>query len=95
MRAARTRGSCKLADGRVLMAGGQRQRRGVPRSYDPRFNAVVARRSDRPSRATSRPMTLLPNGKVLIAGGWRDDGSTSATAELFDPGTGSGHRPGP
>lgn len=31
--------------------------------------------------------TLLPNGKVLIAGGYGPDGSTLNTAELYDPAT--------
>jgi len=29
--------------------------------------------------------TLLPNGLVLIAGGWKDDTQKNASAELYDP----------
>src|ERR1051325_2061414 len=32
--------------------------------------------------------TLLPNGQVLVAGGYNSSGFLSATAELFDPATG-------
>src|SRR5205085_1607499 len=36
----------------------------------------------------SHSATLLPNGKVLVAGG-QDSTQTIGTAELYDPGTGS------
>jgi N-acetylneuraminic acid mutarotase len=47
------------------------------------------------SLATARhdhTVTLLPNGKVLVAGGYFEDGETSTTlasAELYDPATGA------
>src|SRR5439155_1366266 len=43
------------------------------------------------SMATAREFhtaTLLPNGKVLVAGGGDGGGSTFASAELYDPATG-------
>src|ERR1043166_6515856 len=33
--------------------------------------------------------TLLPNGKVLVAGGVDSSGNTSVSAELYDPASGS------
>jgi len=35
------------------------------------------------------PVTLLPNGKVLIVGGYSPDYDITTSAELFDPATGS------
>jgi hypothetical protein len=38
-----------------------------------------------PRRASTA--TLLPDGKVLVAGGWLSDGTASTAAELYDPAT--------
>jgi WD40 repeat protein len=38
-----------------------------------------------PRHATQHTATLLPNGKVLVAGGSDSNGNISASAELYDP----------
>jgi hypothetical protein len=62
----------RLANGKVLVAGGIQQRRREPRSPRPsctiRLRDVVADRQHEPARDT-HTATLLPNGKVLVAGG--------------------------
>src|SRR5271157_4668155 len=39
--------------------------------------------------------TLLPNGKVLVAGGYDNNGNVFASAELYDPTTGTWTETGP
>ena len=82
-----------LHDGRVLIVSGsvdrvQDRSAGI---YDPvadRFDLV-----DRPLRARSWPfLVTLPDGRVLVGGG--QAGSPLATAELFDPRTGTFSRTG-
>lgn len=81
-----------LADGRVLIAGGFRQegRSEVPIAsaeiYDPVSNTFQAT-GDLKEPRDGHVAALLPDGQVLIAGGWGLDGRI-ATAELFDPRTG-------
>jgi hypothetical protein len=78
-----------LADGRVLVAGGT-----LSTSYDMGSNSAelydpaVGRFTATGSMAISREhqtATLLPDGKVLLAGG---DPAESAIGELYDPATG-------
>jgi hypothetical protein len=81
-----------LADGRVLIAGGVFLSGGTfffagAELYDPATGAFI------PTGNLSTPRylhtaTLLPNGKVLIAGG-NDFFGALATAELYDPVTGT------
>jgi predicted nucleotide-binding protein len=82
-----------LGDGRVLIAGGYGTGGPSPQLagaeiYNPANGAFVPTGSLAVARAC-HTMTLLPNGKVLIAGGHQDAGGHLASAELYDPGTGS------
>jgi hypothetical protein len=79
-----------LADGRVLIAGGERidppdvfTILSSAEIYDPRTGTFTA--TGNMTRARSNhTATLLPNGKVLIAGGTSDN-----SAELYDPNAGT------
>ena len=67
-----------LADGRVLIAGGSRDRPRSAELYDPStgtFTTTVDMTTD------GGPATLLPDGRVLIAG--------ESSAEIYDPVTGT------
>jgi Galactose oxidase, central domain len=86
-RAAHT--ATRLADGRVLVAGG------IPRGeaalasaeiYDQRANDFIAA-GELTGPRVSHTATLLRDGRVLIAGGWDDDAQLR-TVELYDPATG-------
>jgi hypothetical protein len=75
-----------LADGRVLVAGGDTYYVGDPdpiraEVYDEGSGAFTASGS-MTTRRYGHTATLLPDGKVLLAGG-----SCLASAELFDPAT--------
>jgi hypothetical protein len=87
-----------LPNGKILIAGGE-PRFGADYSlasaelYDVATGTFVATGSMTVQRM-SHTATLLNNGKVLIAGGFRRLGSTSQvdypiTAELYDPSTGT------
>jgi hypothetical protein len=67
-----------LSDGRVLLAAAF----SPPKLYDPR--AGVFTLTSTPS-ITPGKATLLPNGKVLVAGSWNDDPGPNFLAELYDP----------
>jgi hypothetical protein len=99
-----------LADGRVLIAGGDMiEARGpaVPFNtqssaelYDPRTGTFAATGQMTTPRG-GHTATLLPDGRVLIAGGGRTNASAGAladpaltSAELYDPGTGTSSAPG-
>ena len=85
-----------LTDGRVLIAGGHR--------FNHRFSALASAEIYDPATGMFAPTgdmstvrqehtaTLLPDGRVLITGGYDDEPdnpTAQATAELFDPGTGT------
>ncbi len=78
----------RLTDGRVLITGGCPDR-GCPRFtssaelYDPVTGAFQAAAPMRVPRA-SHTATLLPDGRVLVAGGCTD-GHATASTEIYDP----------
>lgn len=82
-----------LSDGRVLIAGGFREEGTVEIAiasaeiYDPETHTFTPT-GDLNEARSSHTATLLPDGKVLIVGGWGVS-QRSATAELFDPQTGT------
>jgi WD40 repeat protein len=81
-----------LADGKVLIAGGFREEGTTEIAiasaeiYDPATNSFTPT-NDMNEPRSGHTATLLPDGKVLIVGGWGPDRRT-ATAELYDPQTG-------
>jgi hypothetical protein len=81
----------RLADGRVLVAGGEDENASPIASaelYDP----TTGRFSSTGSMAHSRDYpdaTLLADGRVLVTGGYDATGGAIASAELYDPATGS------
>jgi hypothetical protein len=83
-----------LADGRVLVAGGESggQSLSSAERFDPATGAwsLVAAMADRRSAATA---TLLQSGLVLVAGGGAG-AEALASAELFDPARGTWSRTG-
>jgi hypothetical protein len=81
----------RLNDGRVLFTGGEAGAPGSPKPlatadlYDPatgRFTPLSMT-----STRASHSAVVLPDGKVLVAGGQDDHFNPLATAELFDPAT--------
>ena len=80
-----------LPDGKVLVAGGLDRNVNSLKSaeiYDPGTgnwtNTGSFRRQHIPG-LSSVPLTLIPNGKVLIEGGLGEHFESSANAELYDP----------
>jgi MBG domain (YGX type)/YDG domain/Galactose oxidase, central domain/Kelch motif len=79
----------RLADGRVLIAGGENSGGTLNQTeiYDPASGSFsVAANMD--AARVDHTATLLADGRVLIAGG-RNGGASLATTEIFDPATGS------
>jgi hypothetical protein len=75
-----------LADGRVLIAGGDVA--GTAELYDPATANFAATGNMTAARA-AHTATLLPNGTVLIAGGAYGPPRSLGSAELYDPSTGT------
>jgi N-acetylneuraminic acid mutarotase len=86
-----------LEDGRVLVAGGSGDldtghgvNAAVPLASAEIYDPATDSWSDVPSMSVARAMataTLLPSGKVLVAGGYDDASGDLSSAELFDPST--------
>jgi len=81
-----------LPNGQVLIAGGDDGAVGSGFSstelYDPVSNTFAASTPVMNTTRTGATATLLPNGKVLIAGGTNDlDGVILNSTELYDPAT--------
>jgi len=87
-----------LMSGKVLFAGGEDDsgRKSDAELYDPRAG-VFSSTGDMLSKRSGHTLTLLPDGKVLAAGGDTDEctggfcmfAGTLATAELYDPASGA------
>lgn len=81
-----------LADGRILVAGGLLQSSATVASaavFDPsaRPGAQWVTAGSLASARNAHSASLLPNGQVLIAGGYGSLNQNLASAELFDPST--------
>ena len=84
----------RLADGRVLIAGGTDAGAGPALASAEIFDPATGRSSPTGSMLTPRSghvATLLSDGRVLIAGGLADADPTTSlpSAELYDPATGT------
>jgi hypothetical protein len=79
----------RLADGSVLIAGGENSGGTLNQAeiYDAASGSFSAAANMVAAR-TAHSATLLADGRVLIAGG-RNGGNAVATTEIFDPATGS------
>jgi len=81
----------ELLDGKVLVTGGDGETNGSTfdnsvELYDPMSGNWTLIQSMNENRIYHTASTLL-NGKVLVVGGFNDNGNVSNTAELYDPST--------
>ena len=80
-----------LADGRAFIAGGfaGNDREAFPFRTTELFDPATNRFTKGPAMSQGRSghsSTLLPDGRVLIVGGWTDAAGTFGSAEIVDPG---------
>lgn len=89
-------GAIRLADGRVLVAGGWTGRRAtaIAEVYDPATSRWVAV-NDMIRPRMSPIVVPLPDGRVLVMGGDVRTGAPLASAEVFDPTTSTFSAVGP
>ena len=76
-----------LADGRVLVVGGLGEGIGSAEIFDPISGSFELTGQLNVMRGVGFTVTLLTDGRVLVAGGDNFSGTTG-TAEVFDPSTG-------
>ncbi|MDQ3578922.1 MAG: kelch repeat-containing protein [Actinomycetota bacterium] len=73
----------------MLLVGGYpgegRPPTGTAEVYDPDRDAFVSVQSLSEARASHTATTLLPDGRVLIAGGRGSAGASLDSTEIFDP----------
>jgi hypothetical protein len=77
-----------LRDGTVLVAGGSGGPLASAERYDPSIGSWTATASMIETR-TASTATLLRDGRVLVAGGYGGGIGALASAELYEPGSGS------
>jgi N-acetylneuraminic acid mutarotase len=76
-------GKVLVAGGEVLIAGGASTVTGSAELYDPVANTWSAA-GDLVTPRAGHTATLLPNGKVLVAGGFQNYPTSLVSAELYD-----------
>lgn len=92
MRSVRTsHAATRLADGRVLLTGGQTNNNGdgtaTAELFDPATQTFTSVTAAMASPRGGHASVLLNDGKVLVMGGYNNDCASLNSAEVFDPST--------